>query len=76
MTRIDPGEQFERALREHKTRVDIAGDTWVKLTPGTVLMPREATLQMVAIAERQLAVHTDFADIYRAMIGARPTIPV
>jgi hypothetical protein len=76
MSRISPADQFERALREHRTRVDIDGATWVKLSPGTVLMPREATPQMVAIAERQLAVHTDFALVYRTMVGARPTIPV
>ncbi len=83
MTRIDPGEQFERALREHKTRVDIGGDTWVKLTPGTVLMPRVASPAMVAAAQRCRPIGdggprtaVDFAEVYRAMIGARPTIPV
>lgn len=77
MSRIDPGEQFERALRERRASVQIDGQTWVKVPPGSLLMPRVATSDMIAAADRIAATgEGSYADIYRAMVGARPTIPV
>lgn len=72
-------EKLVRASKGHLTSVTVEGQRWVHVPRGSVIMPRELTENMCLAAcratERSTLTLDDLRAIYRAMIGARPTIP-
>jgi len=85
----DVYEGLVRATCNQLSRVTVEGQLWVHVPAGSVLMPKALTADMRDAAGRASCVthgqsvtrghgHYETVDldaIYRAMVGARPTIP-